>query len=886
MLFLILMIGLAALLAPQFFKDKIKAKLLEEVDHNINAEAFFSSLEFSSLKNFPHLTLTLHDVSIVGTGHFRGDTLARAKKLSVSLDIKSILKGEKYEINSIFLEEPLIYARILPSGEANYNIIKQAGTDTSAKQSNFNVNIDDWEISKGRLIYDDKLQKTYIEVGGLDHKGSGDFQSEVSDLDITTKVKDLTLMYNGISYFHKKLFKADLNMEMNFKEKKFTFKDHTFQLGHFKFGFDGYFKLLDSGYETNLEFVVKETSFKSLLSLLPGVYQNDLEGITTKGNFSCDGYIKGVYDAKQNKVPAYHLDLKVKDAMFKYAHLPKAVEKINFHLVAENLDGDPEHGTLDLKTFHFEMDKDPVHGSIFLKGIKDVHLRADIKLKVNLEQLEKMYPIDSLQLKGLLTAEIKVNGHYNHAHKLFPKVDGFITLEKGYVKKNGLPLEMDSIHLNAEVLNNTGELSDTRINLKNMTFLLDEEPFVMSGTISDLKDYDYDLKIDGLLDLEKLEKLYPIANTELKGTMNFDIKARGNVAEIEAKQYDKLNTAGTLEIKNISYRTKDLAFPIHVDDALLTFDDDKIILDRFVAEFGKSNVKLIGHLYNYMPYLLRPESPIKGDLKFDCDTLDMNEWFPSTTPDTAQVAVSTSSADVLVIPQNIDFTFDSDIQSLKFGTMDIFDLDGEIRIKNGVCILHETGFNTLDSKFVLAGDYDPRNTAHPMFDMMIDVKKLDFNKAYQAFVDPKSIAPAQGNFSTRYNLKGEVTPDFSPVYSTLTGSGTIVIDSVAVKGMKVMNHLKNVSKKDEFKDPSLSDVKIDTEIKDGKLIMKPFTFQAGKLAAEVEGWQGFDETMDYVIKVSVPPFHKVRIPITISGTADKPVIKLKNGFKNVDLEKL
>lgn len=883
---LLLLVIIAVVSVPLFFKDQIKAKLLEEVDKNINAEASFSALEFSSFKNFPHLTVSLSDVALVGIGHFKGDTLARAKEVSVSLDIKTVLKGQKIEINSIYLNEPLIYARILSSGEANYNIVKSSTTGTSNTQSNFDVNIDDWEIKNGRLIYDDKLQKTYIEVGGLDHKGSGDFQSEVSDLDITTKVKDLTLMYGGIRYFDKKLFKADLNMEMNFKDKKFTFRDHSFQLGHFKFGFDGYFKLLDEGYETDLKFVVKETSFKSLLSLLPGVYQKDLDGISTQGHFSCDGYIKGIYDAKQNKVPSYHLDLKVKDAMFKYPHLPKAVEKINFDLVAENLDGNAEHGTLNLKTFHFEMDKEPVHGSVFVKGIKDLHLRADIKFKANLEQLEKMYPIDSVQLKGLLSSEIKINGRYNTALKLFPKIDGFITLEKGYVKKTGLPLEMDSIHLNAEILNATGQIADTRINLNNLTFLLDDEPFVMSGTITNLKDYNYDLKIDGLLDLEKLEKLYPIANTELKGTMDFDIKAQGNVAEIEAKQYDRLNTSGTLEIKNVSYRSSALVFPIHVDDALLTFDDDKIILSRFEAEFGKSHVTLGGHLYNYMPYLLHPGSPIKGDLRFNCDTLDMNQWFPGTAADTTKTAAPSSTADVIQIPTYIDFTFDSDIHSLKFGDMDILDLDGEIRIKDGVCTLNETGFNTLDSKFKLSGDYDPRDPNHPKFDLAIDVKKLDFNKAYRAFVDPKNDAPAQGNFSTHYNMKGEVTPDFSPVYPSLLGSGTIVIDSVKIKGMKIMNHLKSVSKKEEFNNPSLADVKIDTEIRHGKVIMKPFDFKAGKIYAVVEGWQGFDESMDYLIQLSIPPFHKIKIPVTISGTADKPVIKLKNGFKNVDLETL
>ena len=74
-----------------------------------------------------------------------------------------------------------------------------------------------------------------------------------------------------------------------------------------------------------------------------------------------------------------------------------------------------------------------------------------------------------------------------------------------------------------------------------------------------------------------------------------------------------------------------------------------------------------------------------------------------------------------------------------------------------------------------------------MFDMDVNIDKLDFNKAYKTFVDPKGTCPASGNFSTKYSIKGELTPDFSPIYSTLTGNGKIVIDSVSVKGMKMMN---------------------------------------------------------------------------------------------------
>jgi AsmA protein len=224
---------------------------------------------------------------------------------------------------------------------------------------------------------------------------------------------------------------------------------------------------------------------------------------------------------------------------------------------------------------------------------------------------------------------------------------------------------------------------------------------------------------------------------------------------------------------------------------------------------------------------------------------------------------------------------------VKFGQMDIANLDGEIKIQNGVLTLNETGFNALDSKMSIDGDYSTRDVKHPTFDMDVNIDKLDFNKAYKTIVDPKGVCPAAGNFSTKYTIKGELTPGFSPIYSTLEGGGKIVIDSVSVKGMKMMNHIKNVSKKEEFKDPKLADVTITTEIKNGKLLIYPFTFKISKFLTEVEGSQGLqDETIDYLIKLSVPPLSKLRIPMTIKGTSDKPIIKMGKGFDDSDFDKL
>ena len=79
---------------------------------------------------------------------------------------------------------------------------------------------------------------------------------------------------------------------------------------------------------------------------------------------------------------------------------------------------------------------------------------------------------------------------------------------------------------------------------------------------------------------------------------------------------------------------------------------------------------------------------------------------------------------------------------------------------------------------------------------------------------------------------------------------------------------------------------MDTEIKNGKFLIYPFSFKVSKFLTEVEGEQGFNDSINYLIKISVPPFTRLRIPISIIGTTDKPIIKTGKGFDPTDFEKL
>jgi len=70
-------------------------------------------------------------------------------------------------------------------------------------------------------------------------------------------------------------------------------------------------------------------------------------------------FLDGVYSDETNELPAFHLDVKVKNAMVKIDSLPEAFNNIQFELVVDNNERVLDSTVIDFKTFHVELGRHP-----------------------------------------------------------------------------------------------------------------------------------------------------------------------------------------------------------------------------------------------------------------------------------------------------------------------------------------------------------------------------------------------------------------------------------------------------------------------------------------------------------------------------------------------
>jgi AsmA protein len=78
-------------------------------------------------------------------------------------------------------------------------------------------------------------------------------------------------------------------------------------------------------------------------------------------------------------------------------------------------------------------------------------------------------------------------------------------------------------------------------------------------------------------------------------------------------------------------------------------------------------------------------------------------------------------------------------------------------------------------------------------------------------------------------------------------------------------------------------VAIKTTIKNNIITIEPFKMRVAGFRPKMQGQASFDGKLNLKFRLGLPPFGIFGIPMTITGTQEKPVIKLRRGSNNQPL---
>ncbi len=470
---------LLLLILPFAFQGKLAKLVKEEGNKMLYAQFDFRTLNISLLRNFPSASVSLEDFWLKGTGPFENDTLIQAGELTAAVNLFSLFGDGGYDISRIIVKDTRVHAIVLEDGRPNWDVMKPSPDaetpEDETAQETFRIKLQKLSVDNLSVVYDDRQGGVFADLSRLEADCSGDFGSDRTVVDLKMETPSLTCRTGGIPLLNKVSLEADMDVDADLAGGKFTLRKNMLRLNAIQLNLDGWLAQTKQGMDMDLRLNTNEVGFKELLSLIPAIYAKDFQDLKTDGKVTLNAFARGSMEGN-TKVPQFEVNLDVKDAMFRYPSLPAGVEKINISALVRNAGGPLDATEISVAPFDFVLAGNPFSLNATVKtpvSDPDFHLTA--RGKLDLGKVKEVYPLDDMQLNGLVQADLELGGRLSMVEK-----EQFEQMQaKGSLRLNLMKLvlkDMPPVDIQQSVFTFSPrylQLSETTVNIGKNDLTLD-----------------------------------------------------------------------------------------------------------------------------------------------------------------------------------------------------------------------------------------------------------------------------------------------------------------------------------------------------------------------------------------------------------------------------
>jgi len=895
---LIASILLIIIALPMIFPQTIVEKAKGLINTSINGKLNFNKIKLSFLNNFPNLTVTIYDFTIMGSAPFELDTLVSGKEISLGVDILSVF-GDSTKINSIYLDGVRLNILRGESGSTNYNIFKSDTTvvvkenETSEKPGGAAFDISIIKMKESNFRFYDSSLKLLIEGNNIRYKGKGNFAKAEFDLESDITIGILSFVYDGVKYIDQKNVTAKLSTNINTSSLKFKLLQNKIKFQDISAAFMGELSIYEDGYDIDFDLKTENSNFSDLLSLIPHEYDDWFKNTTFGGSAFLSVLFKGSARDSSAMSPDLDVRLEVKDGKIAYKDAPFPLEKILFKASLQIPGLNFEALELNVDTLDFSVKNGGNHANMQIKGFSEPNIFSNINGSLNLDYLTKSLGLTAFNLTGILDYKATANGVIDLTKKRIPIIDAYIKVSNGTASSSKYAYPVKDLNTEINITSKTGNYSDLKILIEPFSFIFEEKPFTITAKLENFDNLQYDIASNGILNLDNIYKILEIQDATIRGELLTNFKLVGNMEDARNGKYKNLNNSGTLELKNFEYQSGSYKYPLNIPDATLTFDKDKAWLKNAAFHYNRNNVLLNGYAQNFMGYYF-DNTDLLGTLSITSDQMFLDDFtsiFEETTakePTTANATSAPLSEGVIEIPPHLNLSLSADIKGIEYGTIKASDFSGEVTIKDRSVELKNTKISLAGAKFRLDASYKPLGKESAEFNFKVKADSFDIRRAYNEIPIFKelvtSAASMNGKISTEYTLKGKLNKNMKPVYPSVKGSGFIKMEDVSVVGLKVLGAISKATGKDSISNPNLKAVLIKTTIANNLITIEQTNMKIFGFRPRFEGQVSLDGKLNINFRLGLPPFGLIRIPMTITGTMDNPIVNMRKGKEGDKLE--
>jgi len=565
------------ILVPVVFKRQLGEAIQNTANKSLNTRLRFSDMDVSFFTRFPHLTVDLNQLSLLSSPPFENDTLLKAGKISLGIDLFSLVRGP-VTITRLYIEKGEVNIRYHLDGRPNYLIYNSVDADTLSADDSGSlpsvaegkemesamINIRHIRFSQTDFSYSDPSIPLMIEAKGINYQGMNETGGSIMRLNSRATIDSIDVIYDGMAVIDSKPVTADLitridlnSLDMKFEKTDLKIREVPFEFkGELTFRKNGYefFLALFSMYEEeylsgsfwmisadSLWLSVKTDVNITLENWVRGFGIRDTE---LRGKLGMKVNARGSYETGQNpqsatpdtvilRVPDFTISANLKDGYFRKRSLPEGLSGISFDLNASVTKNDYRTLQVVIDSIRASIRDNSLVGSLRLNGTEDWPLQARFVTHVDLAEVAEAIPMDSIGIAGILDLALHIDGKYAPDTGLFPKTTLELALTGGQLKTPWYPEPLEQIEMNASVVNTTGTLSGTEISIQPLSLMFENNPFTFNGTFSHPGNLAYQISSEGSIDLAGIYRLFVPEGVDLSGLIQTNLHLKG-------KQHDAL----------------------------------------------------------------------------------------------------------------------------------------------------------------------------------------------------------------------------------------------------------------------------------------------------------------------------------------------------------
>ncbi|MBE9575372.1 AsmA-like C-terminal region-containing protein [Flavobacterium proteolyticum] len=572
--------------------------------------------------------------------------------------------------------------------------------------------------------------------------------------------------------------------------------------------------------------------------------------------------LDSIYHEGKGNFAAQKLDLETKTT----AKLSFEMEKMNYmNNVGITLDAvlgiDLEKSKYEFKDNKALINQLPLEFNGFIQMVEagqtyDLTFKtptSDFKNFLGLVPAAYSGDINKVKTTGQFSVDGKVKG--NLTETTIPAFDVKIASNNASFQYPDLPKSVKNIVIDTHIINETGLMNDTFVNLHQLSFAIDQDVFNAKAIIKNIATNALvDAELKGTINLANVTKAYPVKlDKPLTGILKADVKTKFDMQSVEKSQYQNIQNSGTVSLTGFNYEGPEMAKPFKINQANVAFNPNHINLSKFDAKTGSSDIQVNGTLDNFYGFMFKNQI-LKGKFNMNSTKLVVSDFMAPTTTVNDEGKKTTEA---VKIPSFLDCSITAKAGTVVYDNLNLKDVSGNMIIRDEAVTLNNLKMGIFGGNIGLTGTVSTKGNT-PKFDMNLGLNAVNIAESFTQLDMLKSIAPIAGVINGKLNstikLTGNLQNDMTPNLKTISGDlfGQLLSTTINEKNSSMLTSLSSNLKFIDMSKVNLNDVKAALSFKDGKVNVKPFDIKYQDITVNVGGSHGFDQTMNYNLKFDVP----------------------------------